>query len=489
MEKIYQTSLHIFRRDLRLHDNTALIQALASSRSVIPCFIFDKRQIQENDYKSDNCIQFMLQSLSDLNKQLQSKNASLYFFYGLAEEIVTQLIKDKKIQAVFINRDYTKFSRQRDHKIENICLENGIGFHSIGDTLLHEPQEVYKPNGQAYTVFTPFFNKASSLPVNAVKKNPYNNYFSQEISFEDKTVFAKLSKKSNPNLFVKGGRQEALSLLKKIAGLRNYAETRNFPALNSSTHLSAHNKFGTLSIRELYAGIVNHFGSEHTLIKELYWRDFFTHIAYHFPHVFGHAFHEKYENIIWSKNEKYFHAWREGRTGFPIVDAGMRELNATGYMHNRLRMITASFLVKDLHIDWRWGEKYFAQKLVDYDPAVNNGNWQWAASTGCDAQPYFRIFNPWLQQEKFDADCLYIKQWIPELARIPAKMIHGLGKNSLEKHDLKKNNFEMNGLEQNSLGKNNSAMLMTNYPSPIINHALESRKTKALYEHPKPRKV
>jgi deoxyribodipyrimidine photo-lyase len=254
---------------------------------------------------------------------------------------------------------------------------------------------------------------------------------------------------------VKGGHEEAISLLRKIKTLENYHEIRNIPAINGTSKLSAHNKFGTLSIREVYSAIVHYFGQEHTLIKELYWRDFFTHIQFHFPHVLGHAFQKKFEHVKWSQNEKHFLSWCEGKTGFPIVDAGMRELNATGYMHNRVRMITACFLVKDLHIDWRWGEKYFAQKLVDYDPAVNNGNWQWAASTGCDAQPYFRIFNPWLQQKKFDPQCLYIKRWIPELVTVDVKTIHSLEKNR--------------------------ETIITNYPSPMINHDKERKITIQLY--------
>jgi len=457
MNKTYQKALHIFRRDLRLHDNTALIHALANADSVIPCFIFDTRQIEQNDYKSDNCIQFMVHSLQDLQQQLQDKKARLFFFYGIAEEIVAKLIQQENIQAVYVNRDYTPFSRERDQKIKRVCEKNNVDFHSHADALLHEPEEIHKPDGQPYTVYTHFYNKACVNPVALPKKNNQANYFTSDMTLADHSIMKKLSQKNNLNLFVKGGRKEATTLLRKIDTLKNYADIRNIPALNGTSTLSAHNKFGTLSIRELHAAIIHDFGAEHTLIKELYWRDFFTHIGYHFPHVFGQAFQKRYAHIQWSNNEKKFRAWCEGRTGFPIVDAGMRELNTTGYMHNRVRMITASFLVKDLHIDWRWGEKYFAQKLVDYDPAVNNGNWQWAASTGCDAQPYFRIFNPWMQQKKFDGDCLYIKKWIPELAKIPAQEIHALEKNV--------------------------PLFMTNYPAPIINHAEESKKTKLLYAH------
>jgi deoxyribodipyrimidine photo-lyase len=456
MQKKYSLSLHVFRRDLRLQDNSALIEALSSSDSVIPCFIFDKRQIEHNDYKSDNCIQFMAHSLQQLDAQLRENESKLYFFYGIAEEVIEQLIRMLKIDAVFINRDYTPFSRARDNKIAASCDKHGVDFHRHADALLHEPEQVLKSDQQPYTLFTPFFHKASQFAIAAARKNTHDNYYRDAISLEDNVILKKLLQKNNPNLLVKGGRQEALVLLKKMQNISDYKNDRNIPALAATSRLSAHNKFGTVSIRGVHAAIVKQFGSQHTLITELYWRDFFTHIAYHYPRVIGHAFQEKYAQLHWSKNENHFRAWCEGRTGFPIVDAGMRELNTTGYMHNRVRMIVASFLVKDLQIDWRWGEKYFAQKLVDYDMAVNNGNWQWAASTGCDAQPYFRIFNPWLQQQKFDPECLYIKRWVTELANIPTKIIHDLSKN-------------ISGL-------------MTNYPHPIVDHAAASQKAKAMFK-------
>lgn len=454
--KQYPLTLHIFRRDLRLSDNTALIEALKCSETVIPCFIFDKRQLDINPYKSDHCIQFMANSLCELNDELKNNNSKLYFFYGIAEEVLKALLMKLPIKAVFMNRDYTPFSRMRDEKIEKICADLSVDYHLWGDALLHEPEEILKANGEPYTIFTHFFNKARMLPPQTVKKNIHKNYYQKPISFEDKHILEKLLQKNNADLKVKGGRTEALALLKKIKNLEDYQDLRNFPAANCTTHLSAHNKFGTISIREFYTSITSSFSKNHTLINELYWRDFFTHIAFHFPHVFDTAFHKKFNAIPWEKNPKHFQAWCEGKTGFPIVDAGMRELNATGYMHNRVRMIVGSFLVKDLHIDWRLGEKYFAQQLVDYDPSVNNGNWQWVASTGCDAQPYFRIFNPWLQQQKFDPDCLYIKKWIPELNSISAKVLH-----------------QLNKVKQ---------CVVENYPMPIIDHAEECKKTKLIYK-------
>lgn len=457
MTHTYPLALHIFRRDLRLIDNTALTEALQSSKSVIPCFILDKRQIENNDYKSDNCIQFMANSLRELDVELRKKNSRLYLFYGVAEEIIAELLKSTNINAVFMNRDYTPFSRNRDKNIEKICKELNVDFHSCADLLLHEPEEIYKPDHQPYTVFSHFLKKASQLTVASPHKNSYENYYHGSVPLEQSHMLEKLLQTNNQHLFVSGGRTEGLSLLKAIKNLQNYNETRNIPSLNGTTKLSSHNKFGTISIREFYAEVMRHIDKMPTLINELHWRDFFTHIAYHYPRVFGGAFHQKYDHIEWSQNQKHFQRWCEGKTGFPIVDAGMRELNTTGYMHNRVRMIVASFLTKDLHIDWRWGEKYFACKLVDYDPAVNNGNWQWSASTGCDAQPYFRIFNPWLQQQKFDPDCLYIKRWIPELEMLTPKMIHQLEK-------------AKDGL-------------ITGYPHPMIDHAVESQKAKAMYKY------
>ncbi len=456
MPKPYQLALHIFRRDLRLQDNSALIEALASSERVIPCFIFDKRQIEANAYKSKHCIAFMATSLIDLEEQLERQQGKLYYFYGIAEEVVAQLLSKLPIDAVFLNRDYTPFSLTRDRQIAVACEQHKVAFHSYADALLHEPEQVHKADGLPYTIYTPFFKRASQLPVSPPRKTTANNFYQQAIPLADNTMVQRLAQHSHPNLAVKGGRQEAIALLKKMQHLTNYPHDRDYPALNATSHLSAHNKFGTVSIREVHKIITRAFGSKHTLLNEIYWRDFFTHIAWHFPNVFGEAFQPKYVDIPWQQNDAYFKRWCEGRTGFPIVDAGMRELNTTGYMHNRVRMIVASFLCKDLLIDWRLGEKYFAQQLVDYDPCVNNGNWQWAASTGCDAQPYFRIFNPWLQQQKFDADCLYIKRFIPELNALSPREIHQWYQHM--------------------------PLMKTNYPQPIVDHGTQSSLAKALFK-------
>ncbi len=464
MKHIYNKSLFIFRRDLRLADNTALNNALAQSNKVIPCFIFDPHQVTDkNSYKSDNAIQCMLESLTQLHNAIVKQGGKLYFFYGNAEDVIKKIIKENTIDALFINRDYTPFSTARDKKIKKICADHDIHFEVSDDALLNSPESITKKDGNYYSVFTAFYKKAAMIDVPTPIKQQHGDWFSGAIkNSEPTTLFKKILPTQNKKIASSGGRKEGLTILKHLTDLKNYNHDRDYPAIATS-HLSAHLKFGTISVREAYHAIIEHLSSKHPLLRQLYWRDFFTHIAYHKPTVFGHAYHEKYDKLQWNNDKKIFAAWCEGKTGFPIVDAGMRELNTTGFMHNRVRMIVASFLVKDLHINWLWGEKYFAQKLVDYDPAVNNGNWQWCASTGCDAQPYFRIFNPWLQQKKYDPDCIYIKKWIPELRKYDNKIIHTWFKESFDK------------LRMNEQNKNES------YPRPIVDHAQETKLTKKWY--------
>lgn len=421
MEKKFQKALFLFRRDLRLEDNTGLIFALQSSETVIPAFIFTPEQIEKNPFKSDHCLKFMIESLEDLENQLKEKGDKLFFFKGKPDEVVTQCIRELAIDAVIVNRDYTPYSQQRDNKLEEVCKANNIPFHSFDDALLHPPEDTLNKEGKPYKIFTPFFRNASKFEVLPPTQNRGTNYFHGSISFaKDKSVFPKVTVTNG----LKGGRSEALKILKKLSTFSHYESLRDFPAEEYSSSLSPYLKFTVCSPREVYAAICSHLNPQHELVRSLYWRDFFTSIAFFFPHVFQSAFYSKFDKLEWSYDKKVYQQWCEGITGFPIVDAGMREMNETGFMHNRVRMIAASFLIKDLHIDWRWGEKYFAQTLIDYDPAVNNGNWQWVASTGCDAQPYFRIFNPWRQQKKFDPECKYIKKWIPELRDLPPKTIH-----------------------------------------------------------------
>jgi len=454
--KKYKKSLFIFRRDLRLTDNTALILALRKSEKVVPVFIFDPRQIGiKNNYRSKNCIQFMAESLSDLTDQLRGKKAKLYCFKGQSEKVISRMTKQEKIDAIFINKDYTPFSLKRDRNIEKICFKNNIDYTACTDTLLNDPEIIKTKNGTPFAVFNPFYKKSRKQQVIRPKRCSKSNFYTGRIKGACHSLISEISRHKNKNIWVQGGTNRAKKILKKIKDLRQYNDTRNFPAIMTS-NLSAHNKFGTVSIREVYHKIVDLYGKNSTLITQLYWRDFFYHIAYHSPFVFGHAYHKKYDALKWGKSKKKFERWCTGTTGFPIVDAGMRQLNKTGYMHNRVRMIVASFLTKDLHISWLWGEKYFAQQLVDYDPCVNNGNWQWVASTGCAAPPYFRIFNPWLQQKKFDPNCMYIKQWIFELQAITPKAIHDW--------------------------KSKTSPNIKDYPRPMVNHKKEIAKTKLFFK-------
>ncbi|GAB4257123.1 MAG: deoxyribodipyrimidine photo-lyase [Methylomicrobium sp.] len=445
----YQEALHIFRRDLRLDDNTSLNEALRLSERVLACFIFDPSQIQPHRYRSEPALQFMLHSLDDLANQLRRHDGKLHIFYGKPEQVVKHLIDRHAIDAVFINRDYTPFSRQRDYRLATLCSERGVSLHSFADALLTEPEQAVKNDGTPYQVFTPFYNNARKIPVTWPESLSEGRFVN---TIEDEP-FDYMTLRKDFGIEFGGGRREAQAVLERLARLTDYQTQRDYPERDSTSRLSAHLKFGTISIREAYHAVQMQLSEEHPLLRQFYWRDFFTHIGFHYPEVFGHAFHRQYDHLPWQNDENLFAAWADGRTGFPIVDAGMRELNRTGYMHNRVRMITASFLTKDLHISWRWGERYFAQRLVDYDPCVNNGNWQWAASTGCDAQPYFRIFNPWLQQRKFDPDCAYIYRWIPELRSFSPDLIHRW-----------ENRF-----------------VACDYPKPIVDHKNESEKAKQMF--------
>jgi deoxyribodipyrimidine photo-lyase len=445
--KTYKRSLHIFRRDLRIEDNTALNTALAASDEVVPCFIFNESQVAPHAYRSVNGLAFMIESLEELSSAIESTGGRLLVLHGSHHEVVQRLIKELEIEAVFFNKDYTPFSRKRDKAIEEICATAGVACVWCSDALLVEPATFGKDDGRPYTVYTPFFKKASKLEVSRPVRLASGKIAGA--NYKGKTVSPRQfwPADSSPQRVSHGGRSRALEILETIKDFKNYDEERNLPAVRGTTLMASHNKFGTVSIREVYHAITKAFGAGHTLIRELYWRDFFTHIAWHFPHVFGHAFNRQYDAIEWSDDEKLFNAWCEGQTGFPIVDAGMRELVATGFMHNRVRMIVASFLVKDLHINWQKGEQFFAKYLTDYDPAVNNGSWQWAASTGCDAQPYFRIFNPWLQQKRFDPECVYIKRWLPELKQLTSGYIH-----SMHEDDMTRS---------------------VNYPKPIVEHSIQ----------------
>lgn len=409
---MHKISLFIFRRDLRLIDNTALIEASKNSKKVVLAFIFNPRQLEkENKYFSRKAFTFLIESLEELQRMVKNYGGYLNVLYGNPSEVLARIFSEKSIDAVYINKDYTPFSIDRDKELSKICARQKIQFNTFDDALLHPPGSVRKSNNQPYTTFNSFARKARNMKFCETSTYVVKNISPEVLSSSDPSILNKFPKEK---LFYPAGRNAGLRALLDLP--KNYSSQRDIPAKNSTAHLSSHHKFGTVSIRETHFAALNTYGADSQFESELLWRDFFTHIAYFFPRVFGSSFQEKYKHIPWINSREKFDAWCSGRTGVPIVDAGMRELSQTGFMHNRVRMIVCSYLVKNLHIDWRWGEQHFAQSLVDYDPSVNNGNWQWGAGTGCDAAPYFRIFNPWRQHEKFDPDWEYVCRWLKELS-------------------------------------------------------------------------
>ena len=406
--------IHIFwfRRDLRWEDNAglyhALYQAKLNGTQVLPIFIFDKTILNQSEDKADRRVDFIHQTLTRLQSELISKGKSLWVQYGTPTEVFEKLFSAFNIKAVYTNHDYGPKANARDAAIEKMAIKNNATYHHFKDQVIFEKDEVIKDDGKPYTIYTPYANKWRAVwAAKTPKKFPSEkllDYFLDTKAFKIPSLkdigFEKTDLEIPPM-------QYDTNLVKK------YTEQRNFPALNATTHLSVHLRFGTISARTLALETQS---LNTTFFNELIWRDFYHMILWHFPHIAdGKSFKPKYDFIEWRNNEKEFKAWCEGRTGYPIVDAGMRELNTTGFMHNRVRMIVASFLTKHLLIDWRWGEAYFAQKLLDFDLAANNGGWQWASGSGCDAAPYFRVFNPRLQTEKFDKDLKYIRRWVPEL--------------------------------------------------------------------------
>lgn len=418
-------SIFIFRRDLRLDDNVGLIKALKESEKVIPIFIFTPEQLVNNKYKSDNAVQFMMESLEDLEKQLKDKDGKLYYYYGHPHDVIEKILKSNKdIEAVYVNKDYTPYSKKRDAMIKKVCAERNAVFKQFEDVVLNPIGSIKTTGGEIYTKFTPYFRKAKKIKVDKPQDNRMRKYFKGKIN-GIKEFSGKREKfyKKNDELWVRGGRKNGLKILKNIEEFKDYNKTRNMLD-EDTTYLSAYNKFGCVSIREVYHRIRDKLGMKNDLIKQLYWRDFYYNIMWKYPRVLKTNMKEKYDKIKWKKNKKWWKAWRKGETGFPVVDAGMRQLNKTGFMHNRTRLIVSNFLIKLMLIDWHDGEHYFERELVDVDLSQNNGNWGWSAGSGADSQPYFRIFNPWTQGEKFDPEGIYIKTWVPELRKVDSKDIH-----------------------------------------------------------------
>ncbi len=388
-----------FRRDLRIHDNVGLFHAIGSGKPTLLVFIFDDEILNELP-KDDHRVSFIYSRLKSLNRQLGPNQAGIYVVKGEVLEVWQELYSRFEIESVFSNKDYEPYAIKRDMEVRNYLASRGINFFQYKDQVIFEENEIVKSNGSPYTIYTPYKNKWKEL-LYEIKE--------YAISYEPLIQ----ADQEFPSLESLGFRMSSIKWNSKLPDAefhRLYSENRDYPSLDSTTKLSIHLRFGTVSVRDVW----RKFKYNQGIIDQLIWREFFMQILYHFPHVTSSCFRPKYNGINWRNNVEEFELWKAGKTGYPLVDAGMRELNQTGYMHNRVRMLTASFLCKHLLIDWRWGEAYFASRLFDYDLALNNGNWQWAAGTGCDAAPYFRIFNPTTQVKRFDSKMEYINKWVPE---------------------------------------------------------------------------
>jgi deoxyribodipyrimidine photo-lyase len=397
-----------FRRDLRLTDNAGLYHALKSDKPVLPIFIFDKNILDKLSDKADKRVAFIHTALQEMQTRMINIGSSLEVFYATPAEAFKKIASNYTIEKVFTNHDYEPYAIERDNSIADLLKTKGALLYTFKDQVIFEKDEVLKDDGKPYTIFTPYSRKWKTvLHEFHFKAYPTEKYFNN---------FLQQAAKDIPALtaigFTDTGENFPAKALKKEL-LVKYQQQRNFPAVEGTSKLGVHLRFGTISIRQLAQHCS---GLSEIFLNELIWRDFYHMILWHFPQVgHGRAFKPAYDFIEWKNDEAGFDKWCKGQTGYPIVDAGMRELNATGFMHNRVRMIVASFLTKHLLIDCRWGEAYFAEKLLDFDLAANNGGWQWAAGSGCDAAPYFRIFNPYLQTKKFDPELKYINKWVPEL--------------------------------------------------------------------------
>lgn len=430
-------NVFIFFRDYRIQDNVGLNKAMMFYEDIIPIFVFTPQQIEEkrNKYFSSNSVQFLCQSLEDLNDQIErktSKSSKLHVFYGDLIDVLETLHRVDSINSIHYNIDYTPFAKKRTILLKSFCKRNKIiheNHDKYNDYLLAPVGTFNRDQGKPYTIYTPFKNKVrqniNKIPLPDIKRK-YNlsknsKWLSHKLFFHPsqyQTLYV-----LNQNIDIQGGRGPALKLLSRATNL-DYEDNRDQLTFQTS-RLSAYIKYGCLSIREVFHKLNNQ--NQHGLCDQIIWREFYYYIVYYFPDVLSKSanYQKKYDDLKWNFSKKHFDAWCQGKTGYPIVDACMRELNTTGYMHNRGRLISANFLNRMLGMDWRLGERYFAQKLIDYDPSVNNGNWQWIASTGVDPKPYFqRLFNPWLQGEKFDKQARYIKKWLPQLKDVPSNELH-----------------------------------------------------------------
>jgi len=466
--------IFIFHRDLRLIDNTTLIYQLKQHENVIPIFIFTPEQIdsKKNNYFSNNSVQFMIESLHELSHDIKDYGGLLYFFKGDNIKVLNSIHELNNIESIAFNIDYTPYARKRDDEIKQFCEKNNIICYMKEDYLLYDilENQTCKKNNKPYQVFTPF-KKFCMSTLTVKKPDKFKDFKFKKISklHENKYFIDTIDDfyKENENINVHGGRKNGLAILNKIEDFKQYNKKRDYLTFNT-TFLGAYNHFTPISIRETYYVVLKKLGTDSGIINELHWRDFYSNITWFFPQILhgqisgkNKSFKEKYDKIKWKKNDNLFNKWCLGQTGFPVIDAGMRQLNDTGFMHNRVRMLQGNFITKDLHIDWRHGEQYFATKLVDYSPMQNSGGWQWCAGCGTDAQPYFRIFNPWTQTKDYDKDCEYIKKWIPELELVPNKDIINWYKPEIYEKWLDQD---------------------IKYYKPILDHSVERTKTLEFYK-------
>ncbi len=467
----YDSSLCWIRRDLRCEDNAALHAALAASRRVFCAFVFDTEILEKLPDRRDRRVEFIWASVAELQRELEALGGGLEVVHGPARREIPRLAGELGVDAVFANHDYDPAAVARDEAVAAFLGKAGVAWLTRKDHVVFERDEVLTGSGRPYTVFTPYKNAwLKKLEPFFLKSYPIRKY---------RARLAPARSRELPGLRKIGFQKTNLSELGVATGMSGaktlfdgfrrrmdrYHERRDFPALKGPSYLSVHLRFGTLSVREVAraAWLARSRGAA-TWLSELIWRDFYHMILHHFPYVVEGAFRPEFNAVRFPNDENLFQAWCEARTGYPLVDAAMRQINQTGYMHNRLRMVTASFLVKDLLVDWRWGERYFAQHLIDFDLAANNGGWQWAASTGCDAQPYFRIFNPVTQSQKFDPDGRFIRRYLPELTRCDERQIHAP--------------WLMTADEQRRSG----VVIGRDYPAPIVDHATQRKRALELYK-------
>jgi deoxyribodipyrimidine photo-lyase len=475
VEKPHKIALYWFRRSIRLDDNRALIEAAANAEQIVPVFILDPA-ILTHATTGVARVNFLFEALADVDTSLRERGSRLILRHGQPVAELERLVGETGATAVFFGREYEPYGRERDEAVIKALEKLGVSVLQSSDHLLTEPEDIRTKAGGVYTVFTPYKRVWLEQPIDSPAPAPRrietpNNIHSEALPKLPKRLGVAGDFDQKPK--VTGSEAEAKRWLKDFLEncVGEYDTDRDFPGLEGTSRLSAYLKFGVISPRRVFAGVQNRrksLGLEKksgidTWLSELAWRDFYYQILFHFPHVVDGAFRPVYNDISWENDETLFRAWCEGKTGYPIVDAAQRQLNTEAWMHNRARMITASFLTKDLLCDWRWGERFFMQKLVDGDQASNNGGWQWSAGTGTDAQPFFRIFNPVSQGEKFDPTGEYVKRWLPELKRVPAKYVH--------------RPWELSAAEQEAVG----CVLGRDYPKPIVDHKIQREKALTLY--------